>query len=138
MLVCLNRCTTPWLLSGLVGVAFCWLLSCVFILFLRALQLELQKQKTMPGKLCGQFLFTRYLQPLLSFVWFQTVPLLIMCSLCFCIFHFKSNWDGHWNHNICHNSRCCGKLDLLIIDYITGHTLLILTFNSRFFFHKFI
>ena len=60
--------------------------------------------------------------------------LLIMCSLCFCICHFKSNWGGHWNHNRCHNLRCCGRLDLFIIDSISDHTLLILMFNSRFFF----
>ena len=127
--------------AGSVGVAFCWLLPCVFILFLRALQLELQKQKMMPGKLCGQFLFTRYLQPLpwvlLSFEWFQIVssyhvqPMLLHLP-------FQVNWGGHWNHNICHNSGCCGRLDLFIIDSISDHTLLILMFNSRFFFHKLI
>lgn len=38
--------------------------------------------------------------------------LLILCRLCFCIRHFKSNWSCHWNRNWRHDSRPCGGLDL--------------------------
>lgn len=45
---------------------------------------------------------------------------LIMCSLCFCLCDFKSHWCGHWNHNRCHNSGFCGRLDL---RHINGYSM---------------